>query len=221
MGKRKQPFGYRMEAGRPVADPMEAATVMGIFRDYLTGLAYSEIAADLNTRTVRFYPDKAWSDNMVGRIVKDTRYTGEKGYPALIDEETMERASRIRASKTVQRSCSKAEKALRRMLGGTLPNHASDSVAGLLNQLIANPERIQAPPASDSQSHRVEMLMADLREKLEQEETDVESATAQVREIAAMQYEQIGKGEYETARLRRVLGQAEPMRELDEEILGS
>lgn len=158
---------------------------------------------------------------MVGRIIKDTRYTGEKGYPALVDEETMGRATRIRASKTAQRSCSKAEKALRKMLGGALPDHASESVAGLLNQLIANPDRIQEPPISDSQTHRVATLMADLREKLEQEETDVESATAQVREIAATQYEQIGKGEYETVRLRRVLGQAETMMELDEDILRS
>ena len=38
-------------------------------------------------------------------------------------------------------------------------------------------------------------------------------------EIAAEQYAEIGDGEYETERLRRLLGNSEPMRELNELIL--
>ncbi len=43
----------------------------------------------------------------------------------------------------------------------------------------------------------------------------------QVKRIAASQYEQLGKGDYETERIRRALENAEPMKELDEEILRS
>ena len=87
MGNRKQPFGYRMEMGEIVLHPQEAKVVEYIFLQYTTGATYNTLVAELRNQPVLYDKGKAWNKNMVARILEDTRYTGQSGYPAIIRQE--------------------------------------------------------------------------------------------------------------------------------------
>lgn len=67
MGKRKQPFGYCMDAGHIVIHPQEAETVQYVFRRYISGASFSLIANALNIRAVLYDQGKPWNKNIVFR----------------------------------------------------------------------------------------------------------------------------------------------------------
>ena len=87
MGKRKQPFGYKMKLGEIVPQPREAETVRSIYLQYLAGASFKQLAERLQTEDVPYDEDKSWNKNMVARILEDDRYIGEKEFPALIPTE--------------------------------------------------------------------------------------------------------------------------------------
>ena len=69
MGKRKQPFGYKMELGEIVPQPQEAETVRSIYLQYLAGASFKQLAEQLQTEDVPYDVDKPWNKNMVARIL--------------------------------------------------------------------------------------------------------------------------------------------------------
>ena len=96
MGKRKQPFGYKMELGEIVPQPQEAETVRSIYLQYLAGASFKQLAEQLQTEDVPYDVDKPWNKNMVARILEDDRYIGEKYFPALITTEQFQAAQERR-----------------------------------------------------------------------------------------------------------------------------
>ena len=99
MGNRKQPFGYRMEMGEIVLHSQEAEVVEYIFLQYIAGATYNTLVAELRNQLIPYDEGKAWNKNMVARILEDTRYTGQSGYPAIIQQEMLERALEKRSAK--------------------------------------------------------------------------------------------------------------------------
>ena len=77
--KRKLPFGYKMESGRIAVDATESHWVSHLFS------SIQELANFMNDTAVRYDPNKPWNKNMVARILADTRYLGESGFPVLVD----------------------------------------------------------------------------------------------------------------------------------------
>ena len=92
MGNRKLPFGYKMVMGEIVIHPQEAQAVQGIYARYLAGASFNDITDHLKEKGPSYDVDKLWNKNMVARILEDTRYTGQSGYPAIIRQEMLERA---------------------------------------------------------------------------------------------------------------------------------
>ena len=82
MGNRKQPFGYRMTLGEITIQPEEAELVRFIFQGYSTGATLGELTKALCRQEIPYYEGRTWNKNMVSRILEDSRYIGEKGYPA-------------------------------------------------------------------------------------------------------------------------------------------
>ncbi|MFR6693945.1 MAG: recombinase family protein [Dysosmobacter sp.] len=54
MGKRKQPFGYKMKLGEIVPQPQEAETVRSIYLQYLAGVSFKQLAERLQTEDVPY-----------------------------------------------------------------------------------------------------------------------------------------------------------------------
>ena len=158
---------------------------------------------------------------MVARILGDRRYTGEDRFPALLDEETFQRAIRKRATKQTPIRRTEAQKVLRQLSGQKVSKNAENQVLALLNSLVRAPDLIQQQPETDSHRTEVIKLEKELEALLEHQPIDEEAAQNLIRQIAATQYAAIPDGEYETLRLRRVFSQAEPMEKLDAALLKS
>lgn len=220
MGYRKQPFGYRMEAGSITVHQQESETVRTVFRAYLGGMTYRELVSMLNESPLCYADGKQWNINMVDRILKETRYTGAQGFPPIVEEDLLRKAAAVRAEKVAFRPRSKAERALRELLGSRVPEGMEKRVLNMLNELIRNPELLTGPDRADNRGRgKSEALLIDFEEQLEQPEVDCAAAVKTVMEIAAEQYAEIGDAEYETERLRHLLGKSETMQELNEQVL--
>lgn len=99
MGNRKQPFGYKMALGEIVIQESEAKLVQEIFLRYIAGESLNELTESLRHQDIQYDEGRLWNKNMIARILADTRYIGEKGYPKLMDEKQLIAANEKRANK--------------------------------------------------------------------------------------------------------------------------
>ena len=221
MGNRKQPFGYRMELGVIVRHPQEAALVEQIFRQYLSGATYNALVAELRSQPVPYDEGKVWNKNMLSRILEDKRYTGKNGYPAIIPAEALARALERRSTKQRPSQQTEAQKILRRLCGHRVTEQTERQVLNLLNRLAGRPERITIPLIKESPQSNQWQLQRELDSIMAQQPIDEDTAQKLILSIAAVRYSAIGNDEYETVRLQRVFAQAQPMTQLDAELLQS
>jgi len=86
--QRKIPFGYRIEQGQACLHPVESDAVQDIFRQYLSGLSYSQIAREMERQGIKYHQHtEQWNKHMVKRILENQTYLGGGLYPRLIDGE--------------------------------------------------------------------------------------------------------------------------------------
>ena len=217
MGNRKLPFGYLMELGKIVPHPPEAVLVKHVFQAYIAGESYNSLVEWLREQKIPYDVGRVWNKNMVARILEDRRYIGDKGYPAILQEETMTSAIKKRNAKQVTTHITEAQKILRRLSGWTETKQIEQQVLGLLNMLLNNPERIQVV-SPHPKSENVE-LQRQLDAVLSCQPIDEDAAQELIRSIASVQYSAIDADEYESIRLRRIFAQHPVMRELDAKLL--
>ena len=219
MGNRKQPFGYKMALGEIVIQEAEARLVQGIFRRYIAGESLNELTEALRQQDIPYDEGRLWNKNMVARILADARYTGEKGYPKLIDKEQLIAANEKRSNKPQLPKKTEAQKVLRRLCGTPPSEQVEQSVTYLLNGLANYPDRIQhrRSPTPVTYSKTQEAL----DNTLEQQPIDEDSAKVLILRLAAEQYAALGNEEYETNRLRRLFSAFECVAELNADLLKS
>jgi hypothetical protein len=219
MGNRKQPFGFKMSLGEIVIQESEAKLVQEIFRRYIEGGSLNELTEALRQQDIPYDEGRLWNKNMVARILADKRYTGEKGYPKLIDEEQLIVANEKRSSKPHLPKKTEAQKVLRRLCGTPPSERVEQSVTDLLNGLASYPDRIQhqSSPHADTHSKTQETL----DNALDQQPIDEDNAKTLILQLAAEQYAALGDEEYETNRLRRLFSAFECVAELNADLLKS
>lgn len=221
MGNRKQPFGYRVEMGEVVLHTQEAQLVEYIFQQYLSGASFNLLVAQLREQPIPYDEGKLWNKNMVARILEDQRYTGEGGYPAIADQETLRKVLEKRSAKQAPAQKTEAQKLLRRLSGHTATKQMEQQVLNLLNGLIVSPERITLPKQEHLSHTPEQALQRELDTVMEQQPMDEDAAQELILAIAAVQYSAIDPNQYETVRLRRLFSKHELMTELDAELLQS
>ena len=219
MENRKQPFGYKMEFGEMVPQPQEAETVQSIYQKYLAGASFNQLAEQLQTKGVPYNVDKPWNKNMVARILEDERYTGEKNFPALIEAEQFHAAQERRKEMRPEYKQTPAQKELRRLCGGTVPDSVARKVLKILNQVVDDPQLIKiessgVPTAEDIRQRRLE-----LDKLLQTPPVDEEIARQKAMELAVLTLVHVEMEEYEAHRLRSIFGKQVKMRELDANLL--
>lgn len=217
MGNRKQPFGYKMALGEIVIQESEAKLVQEVFRRYIAGGSLNELTEALRQQNIPYDAGRLWNKNMVARILADTRYTGEKGYPKLIDEEQLITANEKRSNKPQLPKKTEAQKVLRRLCGTPPSKRVEQSVTGLLNGLANCPECIQHQRSSTPATHFKTQEALD--NALEQQPIDEDSTKVLILRLAAEQYAALGDEEYETNRLRRLFSAFECVAELNADLL--
>ena len=219
MGNRKQPFGYRMTLGEITILPEEAELVRFIFQGYSMGATLGELTKALCRQKIPYYEGRTWNKNMVSRILEDSRYIGEKDYPALIEPEQLRAAAEKRTARARLPQKTPAQKALRRLCGAPPSERVDKIVTSLLNELIRCPDRVQ--PVASQVATACGKTREELNSALERQPIDEDNAKALLLQLAAEQYDAIGNTEYETVRLRRLLTGRKPITEPDAELLQS
>lgn len=216
---RKQPFGYKMDYGRIVIYPKEAEWVRYIFCQYNQGTSFKGISDAMRSSGISYDGDKAWNKNMVARILEDSRYYGDRGFPEIIDLKTFQNAKEKRRKKSTIALKTEAQIMLRKKCDQQITAYLEHEVLYLLNSLAINPERIVMPKVPKAQSQRLDVLNSELEDLTTQLPVDEESTRDVLQEIAAAMYEAIDSREYETYRMRRVFQEEEPRSELDANLI--
>ena len=98
---RSIPFGYCVINGKYALNTAESEAVQKIFSDYIGGKSLKTIAAEM---TIPYIKGKhTWNKNMVCRVLENSKYIGENGYPQIIEKSDYEQAARIKAERTTYR----------------------------------------------------------------------------------------------------------------------
>ena len=219
MGKRKQPFGYKMELGEIVPQPQEAETVRSIYLQYLAGASFKQLAEQLQTEDVPYDVDKPWNKNMVARILEDDRYIGEKFFPALIPTEQFHAAQERRKEMRPEYKQTPAQKELRRLCGGTVPDSVARRVLKILNQVVDDPQLIKIEASGVPTTEDIRQRRLELDKLLYTPPVDEEIARQKAMELAVLTLVHVEMEEYETHRLRSIFGKQTKLRDLDANLL--
>jgi hypothetical protein len=110
-------FGYSIVNGVLTINESEAEAVRRIYSDYLSGLSYKSIATKMSAGAIPYKADSpVWNKHMVKRILENPRYTGEKGFPALIGPECYQTVSEIIQKKNTCQHLSEGLNLIRKKL---------------------------------------------------------------------------------------------------------
>ncbi|WP_300754791.1 recombinase family protein [uncultured Oscillibacter sp.] len=218
-GNRKLPFGYRMERGEVTENPAEAEAVREIFHRYLAGASYTALVEHLRDAGPAYDGDKPWNKNMVARILENAKYTGNRGFPAVIPAEAFHKAQEQKKTRATPSAKTSAQKELRRLCGGNPPKYVEGQVLGVLNRLMADPTLISVSAPENEEAAQIQALRRKLAELLKEAPVDEDAARRTALDLAAKQLDAIGSEEYETEHLRRVFGRAASLESLDAALL--
>ena len=219
MGKRKQPFGYKMKLGEIVPQPQEAETVRSIYLQYLAGASFKQLAEQLQTEDVPYDEDKSWNKNMVARILEDDRYIGEKEFPALIPTEQFHAAQERRKEMCPEYKQTPAQKELRKLCGGTVPDSVARKVLKILNQMVDDPQIIKIETSGVPTTEDIRRLQQELDTLLQTPPVDEDAARQKALEVASLKLASVKTEEYESHRLRGVFETHPKMDALDAALL--
>ena len=93
--KRYLPFGYQMEKGEIIPHPDEGPLVQAIFSKYLERTALSTLAKYASLSGIPYREGAGqWNKAMVCRILDNSKYAGDEGFPPLVSKEQWEEAQR-------------------------------------------------------------------------------------------------------------------------------
>ena len=105
MKNRTVPFGYMLSGGKLQLHPQEAESVLQIFQAYSQGQSLKRIADTLREKCTEYLPGMCgWNKNRVSRIIRDSRYCGENGFPAIISPEAFAAANEIVKARNTQKN---------------------------------------------------------------------------------------------------------------------
>ena len=219
MGKRKQPFGYKMKLGEIVPQPQEAETVRSIYLQYLAGASFKQLAEQLQTEDVPYDEDKSWNKNMVARILEDSRYVGADLYPPIISAEQLQAVRERRKKNCTVSPPLPAQAVLYKLCGSTVPGSAVEKIRKALNHLIDDPLRISMAASAVCDTAEIRQLQQELDTLLQARPVDEDAARQKALEVASLKLASVKTEEYESHRLRSVFETHPKMDALDAALL--
>ena len=103
MAIKKTPYGYILAEGKIAVDVEEAEIIKRIFDEKANGLSGSKIGATLFDEQIPYFSEnKKKSIDKVYGILRDGRYCGADGYPAIIPEDVFGATNIGNSAKTVK-----------------------------------------------------------------------------------------------------------------------
>lgn len=173
----------------------------------------------LQAEDVPYDVDKPWNKNMVARILEDDRYIGEKYFPALIPTEQFHAAQERRKEMRPEYKQTPAQKELRKLCGGIVPDSVARRVLKILNQVVDDPQLIKIESSGVPTTEDIRQRRLELDKLLQTPPVDEEIARQKAMELAVLTLVSVEMEEYEARRLRSIFGKQAKMRELDANLL--
>lgn len=97
------PYGYKMVNGEIVVNEEEAVIVIFIFTEYARGKSLKSIADDLTERRITYIEGKeTWNKSRIARLIDNTKYIGDDGYPQIVLKELFWKAYEQRELKRIE-----------------------------------------------------------------------------------------------------------------------
>ena len=87
------PYGYGIENGCAAINEDEAEKIRKLYENYLSGMALAKAAAAAGIETYH---------GTAKRLMENKHYLGDDFYPAIIDQDTFEKAAAIRLERAVK-----------------------------------------------------------------------------------------------------------------------
>lgn len=81
------PYGYKIENGCAVIDEEAAGKIRKLYQNYFAGMSQSKAAIEAGIETYH---------SSAKRLMQNKHYLGDDFYPAIIDQETFDKAEAIR-----------------------------------------------------------------------------------------------------------------------------
>lgn len=216
---RTQPFGYKMEYGQVVIDPLEARWVTLIYEQYIRGDSFQRLTEMMWNTGLCYDAQKQWNKNMIARILQDCRYTGDGYFPQIIEMPLFQRAIEKRSKKATSIYPQPVQMLLRRKCNVKVTPRIEHEVIDLLNMLTDHPERVKTPELQEKPDQRLQALEKELDRVLEELPVNEVRAKELAMQVAVAGYESISSNEFETIRIQRILLQETPQPELNERMI--
>lgn len=101
---RNIPFGYCYQNGSIITHPEEEKVIKLIFHSYLNGESLLAISNELNYKNIEYMTGTTnWNKAKVKRIIEDKRYTGQQGYPLIVDTLIYEQVQELKLKRNTQK----------------------------------------------------------------------------------------------------------------------
>ncbi len=101
-----------------------------------------------------------------------------------------------------------AQKELRKLCGGIVPDSVARRVLKILNQVVNDPQIIKIETSGVPTTEDIRRLQQELNTLLQTPPVDVGHRAAKSLEVASLKLASVKTEEYESHRLRRILGSA-------------
>lgn len=112
-----------------------------------------------------------------------------------------------------------AQKELRKLCGGTAPDSVARKVLKILNQMVDDPQIIKIETSGVPTTEDIRRLQQELDTLLQTPPVDADTARQKALEVASLKLASVKTEEYESHRLRRILGSQAKLWELDANLL--
>ena len=197
MNHRNIPFGYTMENGTVIINDIEAAIIRETAEQYLSGKSLRTIAELLTAKRVEYMPGKNdWNRSRIQRMIDDKRYIGENGYPPILTEQAYTTMQAMKTEKNTQKAVSHFKLTVPVVCpscGGRMQRcydnrrkastwwccpeckttvsitdeNLQNGITERLNEVIADPERIEIPESAYEESQEVRRMSAEIVKTLD------------------------------------------------------
>ena len=102
---RRFPYGYEMQQGCILICESEAEVIRWIFRKRLEGVSGYQMAKTLKDSKVDYFSDNIRKASCkVSKILYDSRYIGEKEYPAIVQQDVFAQVQNLKGKPFFQKA---------------------------------------------------------------------------------------------------------------------
>lgn len=245
MNHRNIPFGYTMENGTVIINNAEADIIRETAEQYLGGKSLRTIAELLTAKRVEYMPGKSdWNRSRIQRMIDDKRYIGENGYPPILTEQAYTAMQAMKTEKNTQKAvshfkltvpvvCPSCGSRMQRCYDNrrkastwwccpecktTVSITDEDLQNGIterLNEVIADPERIEIPESAYEESQEVKRMSAEIVKTLDTLGFDKEVLKQKMLTCVSEKYKCLGTEVTTAQSIKDILKSASPLTAYD------